>query len=131
MSVILYAKDIRKGGPDHWPARYFRPHEIADRRTHELVVDQDALLLLDKLRLTVGFPLTINSGYRSPATNRFVGGAQNSFHMKGRAFDIHTDMVKAPLNDVLQAAIKVGFHGFGFYKTFLHVDTGPHRAWVG
>ncbi len=33
-------------------------------------------------------PFHINSGFRSPAVNQAVGGAQNSAHMDGRAADI-------------------------------------------
>ena len=33
-------------------------------------------------------PIIINSGYRSPAVNRAVGGAQNSNHLTGCAADI-------------------------------------------
>ena len=34
-------------------------------------------------------PIIINSGYRSPAVNKAVGGAQNSNHLTGCAVDIH------------------------------------------
>ena len=33
-------------------------------------------------------PIVINSGYRSPAVNKAVGGAQNSNHLTGCAVDI-------------------------------------------
>ena len=34
-------------------------------------------------------PIIINSGYRSPAVNKAVGGAPNSNHLTGCAADIH------------------------------------------
>ena len=34
-------------------------------------------------------PIIINSGYRSPAVNKAVGGAPNSNHLIGCAVDIH------------------------------------------
>lgn len=44
--------------------------------------------LLEPARELLGAPLRIHSGYRSPAVNAAVGGAQNSAHMQGRAADL-------------------------------------------
>lgn len=44
--------------------------------------------VLDPLRQAYGKPIRINSGYRSLALNRDVGGAATSSHMKGEAADI-------------------------------------------
>ena len=44
-------------------------------------------LLLEPARLEVG-PIIINSGYRSEAVNRKVGGVRNSQHLIGQAVDI-------------------------------------------
>lgn len=44
--------------------------------------------VLEPLRQHFGKPISINSGYRCPELNRAVGGARNSYHMKGRAADI-------------------------------------------
>lgn len=43
--------------------------------------------VLDPLREAYGEPIYVNSGYRSPAVNRAVGGAKNSQHCKGEAVD--------------------------------------------
>lgn len=42
---------------------------------------------LDYIRESIGVPIIITSGYRSPRVNRLVGGAQHSAHMDGRAAD--------------------------------------------
>jgi hypothetical protein len=42
---------------------------------------------LDRIRLLLGHPLDISSGYRSPALNAAVGGARNSQHSQGLAAD--------------------------------------------
>ncbi|MCA3180941.1 MAG: D-Ala-D-Ala carboxypeptidase family metallohydrolase [Burkholderiaceae bacterium] len=47
-----------------------------------------AQTILQPLRDHLGRPVVVSSGYRSPALNRAVGGAQNSDHMYGRAADI-------------------------------------------
>ena len=44
-------------------------------------------LLLEPARQQVG-PIIINSGYRSPAVNKKVGGVSNSQHLLGQAADI-------------------------------------------
>lgn len=56
----------------------------------EAVVRLEALIenLLDPLRKLWGGPVGVNSGYRSQALNRAVGGAPHSQHIKGEAADI-------------------------------------------
>lgn len=44
--------------------------------------------ILQPLRQHAQRPITISSGYRSPALNAAVGGATNSQHMLGQAADI-------------------------------------------
>lgn len=44
--------------------------------------------VLDPLRELYGFPIKVNSGYRSPEVNKAVGGAANSQHLTGEAADI-------------------------------------------
>jgi uncharacterized protein YcbK (DUF882 family) len=45
--------------------------------------------LLQPIRDMVGI-VTINSGYRSPALNKAVGGAKNSQHLTGQAVDFES-----------------------------------------
>ena len=44
--------------------------------------------LLQPVRDTMGMPLRISSGYRSPLLNLRIGGARNSQHCTGQAADI-------------------------------------------
>lgn len=44
--------------------------------------------VLDPLRETLGRPIIVTSGYRSPALNRAIGGSATSQHCKGEAADI-------------------------------------------
>ncbi len=46
--------------------------------------------VLDPAREALGQPIRVNSGYRSPALNKRVGGAKHSYHLSGRAADITT-----------------------------------------
>lgn len=43
--------------------------------------------VLEQVRALFGMPMIINSGYRSPAVNRAVGGSALSAHCDGRAAD--------------------------------------------
>lgn len=42
---------------------------------------------MEKIRKIVGKPLTVNSWYRSPNTNRLIGGSSTSSHRYGLAVD--------------------------------------------
>lgn len=44
--------------------------------------------LLERIRLLLGVPIIINSGYRSLELNKAVGGSLKSDHMSGNAVDI-------------------------------------------
>lgn len=46
--------------------------------------------ILERVRVFCGFPLVINSAFRSPAVNLAVGGNDGSYHLDGRAVDIST-----------------------------------------
>ena len=44
--------------------------------------------VLQPARNLIGEAIHVNSGFRSPAVNRAVGGARNSQHLRGEAADI-------------------------------------------
>lgn len=44
--------------------------------------------VLDPIRAAYGQPIIVNSGYRSVALNKAVGGASTSQHLRGEAADI-------------------------------------------
>lgn len=44
--------------------------------------------MLEEVRVLIGAPIIITSGFRSPEVNRRVGGSPNSAHMAGLAADI-------------------------------------------
>lgn len=110
-----------------WPS--FSPREIASKGEGEILIDDQALDKLQALRHNLGKPLVLTSAYRSPAHNKRVGGAKNSRHMQGDAFDVR--MENHDPHEFEAAARAVGFTGFGYYPKsgFMHVDTGPARSW--
>lgn len=85
------------------------------------------LALLDPLREIWGAPIYVNSGYRSPALNKAVGGVANSQHMKGQAADITTGNTAS--NRKLFALIRDG--GFDFDQLIDEADgTWIHVSYV-
>jgi hypothetical protein len=110
-----------------WPN--FSPRELACKGTGSLMLDPAAMDRLQALRTRLGRPLLITSAYRSPEHNRRVGGAKNSMHMRGIAFDVR--MENHDPHEFEKAARAVGFTGIGTYPRsgFIHVDTGPARTW--
>lgn len=104
-----------------WPN--FSPQEIACKGTGEIKLNFDALDRLQKLRMMLGKPLIINSAYRSVSHNRNVGGATNSNHMQGVAFDIN--MANHDPVVFERTARSLGFNGIGHYpgSNFMHIDT--------
>lgn len=67
------------------------------------------------------------SGYRSPRTNALVGGATDSQHIQARAVDIWLGRDK--LGEAIATANAMKAGGVGAYATWIHLDTGPVRAW--
>lgn len=70
--------------------------------------------LLDPIRAAWGGPIAVNSGYRSPALNKAVGGVSTSQHLRGEAADISvgTPADNKRLFDkitAMQAAGKIAF----------------------
>lgn len=63
---------------------------IDNRCKKEHVANLTALVdnVLDPLREAYGKPIHVNSGFRSPALNKKIGGAPTSDHLKGMAADI-------------------------------------------
>lgn len=72
------------------------------------------------------------SAYRSPQTQamlrkRGARVARRSMHLQGRAIDIRIAGVK--MRDLRDAALSLRRGGVGYYKRFVHFDTGPYRQW--
>lgn len=91
-------------------------------------VDVELLEVLEDLRQNFGRPVIINSACRCESHNRFVKGARNSIHVRGKAADVR-------INDVPPAAIATYLerkypdkYGVGRYPTFTHIDVRSDKA---
>jgi len=76
--------------------------------------------LLQPLRTLYGEPFRINSGYRSPALNKAVGGVPTSQHAKGQAADVSVKNPRNLLTELLKS--RLHFDQAILYPTFLHLS---------
>lgn len=91
-------------------------------------LDLDLLIELQTFRDLWGSGIGVSSSYRSEAYNRSTNGATSSEHINGNALDTY------PINgdilgykDIIRFNKKSG--GRGYYRTFVHIDTGRTRVW--
>ena len=101
-------------------SEYFDSREFACHDGSEHAISAELISKLTALRKEIGKPITITSGYRSPAYNKSIKGATNSFHMRGMAADCQVEgMTPAQLKAI---ALRIGFRGIGLYDNFIHLD---------
>ncbi len=86
--------------------------------------------MLERIRSTLGVPVTVTSGYRAWAVNKAVGGVTTSDHAQGRAADIVAPRYGTPLQIARALAPLVDVLGIGqlIYERFgstswVHVST--------
>ena len=74
----------------------------ADVRQTQALTDL-CVNVLEPLRALVGKSINIQSGFRNPTVNSFVGGSSTSQHMKGQAADINVEgMTPTTLFDLIR-----------------------------
>ena len=89
---------------------------------------------LEKLRLRLGEPIAINSGFRCLTHNRRIGSKDTSEHPKATAGDIKTRKhTPAEVAEVADTIPEFSNGGIGIYKDFTHLDvrTGDPARWMG
>lgn len=107
---------------------YFVPEEFQCRcqypDCHKIGIQMKLVWRLSAVRILLGMPVGINSGWRCDKHNSDIGGKPNSTHLSGWAADI-----KAPAGthrfELLEAALEVGFNRIGVYDWGLHLDMAP------
>jgi hypothetical protein len=110
----------------HFSASEFKCHDGS-----QIPMDPKLIEMLEIVRVRFGHPLTIVSGYRSPAWNKRVGGATRSLHVRGMAadFKIHD---RSPDEIYRFCDTRWPVSGLGLYKTWVHLDCRSYKArWGG
>lgn len=77
-------------------------------------------------------PITIDSGYRSPAHNKAIKGKPKSLHLIGKAADFkikgfNSQQIAQEL-EALIAAKQISQGGIGIYPNFVHYDIRGKKA---
>ena len=86
--------------------KYFTEKELGIEGANAIVKKNMNTLvnkLLDPLREKIG-AIRVNSGYRTPAHNKQIGGATNSQHCKGEAVDMFP--LEKDIDDVFTVIIR-------------------------
>lgn len=110
-------------------SKNFKVKEFACKDGSDYILIDDELIdLLQKIRDHFGKPVTINSAYRNTTYNKKIGGVSNSQHTKGTAADIKVaDTLPSEVAKYVEYVMpKKG--GIGLYSTFVHVDTRAKRS---
>lgn len=111
----------------------FKVKEFACKDGSDVIFISDGLAqVLQAIRLHFGKPVTINSGYRTPAYNKKVGGAAYSQHLYGTAADIQVTGVSPKDVAAYAETLLPNTGGIGIYSTFTHVDVRKTKSrWNG
>lgn len=99
-----------------------------------ILVDDQLIAWLQKIRDHFGKSIHVNSGYRCKAHNASpeVGGSPTSHHVKGMAADIRVQGITP--EEVAKYAESIGIKRIGLYKkdAFVHIGSDTKkRFWLG
>lgn len=111
----------------------FRVREFACSDGGDVIFISDGLVqVLQAIRSHFGKSVTINSGFRSQAHNKKVGGTAYSQHLYGTAADIVVQGVKPKDVAAYAETLLPGTGGIGIYSTFVHIDVRKTKSrWNG
>ena len=114
------------GSPTNFRVREFKCKDGSDT----ILIDVDFVVhYLQKIREFWGQPVIIVSAYRTEMYNKKIGGATNSYHIKGMAYDIKVSGLHP--KDVASLAEDFGIQGIIQYDTgFVHIDSRTTKYWA-
>ncbi len=108
-----------------------------DQQGSGQLMNELLLSMLDEARDRAGIPFKVNSGVRTKAHNKAVGGKSASSHlipdeiaegdMRPCAVDIHCNDSRSRWT-IIKALIDSGFNRIGVAKTFIHADIDKNKS---
>lgn len=118
----IVAYSLKKDGNTRISADFsVKEFRCKDGSDYILIDTQFVKDKLQQIRNHFNAPVTINSAYRTETYNKKIGGASNSYHIKGQAFDIVVKG-KSP-SELAKYAYSIGIPGIIQYNTFVHIDS--------
>lgn len=115
LAELTVSETAARRGIDNDP-----PTEVIERLKH-------TALGLEAVRIRLGAPIIVSSGYRSPELNVAVGGAKNSDHTRGDAADFICPGFGAP-STIVSALKDSGIQFDQLIEEFgrwVHISFGP------
>jgi uncharacterized protein YcbK (DUF882 family) len=89
--------------------------------TVRAALDNEVLGKYNQLQEETGCTFVISSGHRTPRKNKEVGGADNSYHLYGKAIDVVPKTCRYSIFRLAQIAHKY-FNGVIYYDKHIHLD---------
>ena len=111
----------------------FKVKEFACKDGSDVIfISPELVEILQKIRNHFKVAVTINSGYRTPAYNKKIGGATYSQHTYGTAVDIKVKGIKPKTVAQYVETLMPNTGGIGIYSNFTHVDVREEKSrWNG
>ena len=119
---------VKKDGSTYLKPNFKVKEFACNDGSDTVLISDDLVDLLQKIRDHFGVAVTINSGYRTSTYNKKVGGATNSQHVKGTAADIVVKGVDPLTVAQYSEHLMPDSGGIGVYQTFTHVDVRTSRS---
>lgn len=108
--------------------QHFTRAELACRHCGRMELPLDFIDRLERVRVKVGFPMPISSGYRCPEHNSIVSNTGPSGPHTKRAVDVVLNGQQALT--LITVALREGFTGIGVQQKgdarFIHLDDLPN-----
>lgn len=103
--------------------------EVPEELTENAQIVADAF---EAVRALWDRPITVLSGYRTPAYNQAVGGAPGSYHVRALALDLQPPEGVSVVDfwsDICDLALRTTIRGIGYaspqHGNFVHIDCRP------
>jgi zinc D-Ala-D-Ala carboxypeptidase len=107
---------------------HFKPHEFdsPDEPGSGGRMQPKFIAMLTETRKRAGRAMRINSGYRTQARNKKVGGKSDSAHLGGWAADVEAESWEN-FKAIVTAGLLAGFRRIGCMTGAVHFDNDPSK----